>query len=396
MRKWQIIASIFSWLILSGEAKASDKIESDDLVSLKEAFSLSRESWQSADVETHFSLIRPEAKSMGTGGVLGEMLQDVDYEEVRNTAKRMNEGREYRIDDLDFNIHGSVATVTFNEIGINEDNGGIGVYVEQANNVILVEKTTPKFPAYEAGIRAGDLLTKVDGVEVSISEESGKTFLDYLNKVKGKTGTSLTLTIKRGEAENQRIFDVTVTRKQLPSAGRREERVAVSQIWNRIDGEWLRLHEHKTHITADLVDLASRLIEEVWNKGDLSVLDELCAPDIIRIVPPSIGTVTYSVEAMKQSILSWREAFPDAKATASKRGMIASANQVVVRWRFDGTHQGEYMGVPATGKKIRNSGISILRFVRGKIVSEYAMWDDLHTWRQLEVDPPNRNQEQSY
>ena len=243
MRKWQIIASIFSWLILSGEAKASDKIESDDLVSLKEAFSLSRESWQSADVETHFSLIRPEAKSMGTGGVLGEMLQDVDYEEVRNTAKRMNEGREYRIDDLDFNIHGSVATVTFNEIGINEDNGGIGAHIEQANNVIRVKNPTPKFPAYEAGIRAGDLLTKVDGVEVSISEESGKTFLDYLNKVKGKTGTSVTLTIKRGEAENQRIFDVNVTRKQLHSAGRWEERVAVSQIWNRIDGEWLRLHE---------------------------------------------------------------------------------------------------------------------------------------------------------
>ena len=59
-----------------------------------------------------------------------------------------------------------------------------------------------------------------------------------------------------------------------------------------------------------------------------------------------------------------------------------------VQWTFSGIHQGEYMGVPATGKKIRNSGISILRFVRGKIVSEYAMWDDLHIWRQLGVDPP--------
>ena len=82
MSKWKIIASIFSWLILSSEAKASDKIESDDLVSLKKAFSLSRESWQLADVETHFSLIRPEAKRIGTGGVLDDRLQDVDYEEV--------------------------------------------------------------------------------------------------------------------------------------------------------------------------------------------------------------------------------------------------------------------------------------------------------------------------
>ena len=117
MRKWQIIASIFSWLILSGEAKASDKIESDDLVSLKEAFSLSRESWQSADVETHFSLIHPEASRIGTGGVLRSIMQDVDYETERNRAKEIYEGRESRIDDLDFNIQGSVATVTFNEIG---------------------------------------------------------------------------------------------------------------------------------------------------------------------------------------------------------------------------------------------------------------------------------------
>ena len=53
------------------------------------------------------------------------------------------------------------------------------------------------------------------------------------------------------------------------------------------------------------------------------------------------------------------------------------------------------MGVAATGKQGRNSGISILTFVKGKIVLDTAMWDDLHTWRQLGVDPPQRNKERS-
>ena len=94
---------------------------------------------------------------------------------------------------------------------------------------------------------------------------------------------------------------------------------------------------------------------------------------------------------MKKDIIYWREAFPDAKIYVGSRGMIASSNKVMVRWHFSGTHQGEYMGVAPTGKQVQNSGISTLTFVKGKIVHENAVWDDLHTWRQLEVDPPQQN-----
>ena len=375
--------------------------ESDDLISLKETFTLSIYSWKSSDVETHFSTIHPEASRIGTGGVLSSIMQDVDYEEARNRAKRMYEGRESRIDDLEFNIQGSVATVTFNETIIDPKFGGIGVRlgipvrVEAGNLVLRVVRPHPTSPAFEAGIKAGDLLIRIDGVEVNISEENGKTSRDYVNKVKGKIGTSVTLTIQRGEGGNQRIFDVTINRKELASVSRSEQRTAVSQVWTRTDEKWLRLHEHTTHITADLIDLTRRFVEEVWNNGDLSVIDELCAPDVIRTVPPSIGAVTYSAEEMKQGIVSWREAFPDAKISVNKWGIMASSNKVVVRWYFSGTHQGEYMGVAATGKQVRNSGISILTFVKGKIVLDTAMWDDLHTWRQLGVDPPQRNKERS-
>ena len=158
-------------------------------------------------------------------------------------------------------------------------------------------------------------------------------------------------------------------------------------MWTRTEGKWLRLHSQETFLTADLVDMTNRFIEELWNKGDLSVIDELCASDIVRTTPPSIGAVTYTSEELKQSIITIRTAFPDAKITVD-RSTIARANRVTVQWTITGTHQGEFLGVAATGKKIKTSGVSILTFAKGKIVDSYSMWDTLNLWWQLGVDPP--------
>ena len=257
---------------------------------MKEAFNLNWESWNSADIETHFSTIHPEGGGINDSGGLGKH-GDYTLEQVRGWAKWMNENVESQIDDLNFNIQGSTAVVTFNQTGT--------------------------------------------------SKENGREWIRNIH----------------------------------------------SHVWTRVDGKWLRLHEQATPLTNDLVDMTNRFIEEVWNKGDMSVADELCAPDIVRTTPPSIGAVTNTVEEMKQGIISWRESFPDAKITVD-RGMIARGNRVTVQWTFSGTHQGEFMGVAATGKKATSSGISILTFAKCKIVDDYAMWDDLDVWRQLGVDPP--------
>lgn len=132
-------------------------------------------------------------------------------------------------------------------------------------------RPSPKLPAFEAGIQAGDFIIRIDGVEVNISEESGKTFRDYLNRVKGEIGTSVTLTIQRGKGENQKIFDVAITRKEITPRSRKK-RTAVPQVWTHTDGKWLRLHEQITPLTGDLMAMISRFIEEVWNKGNLGSL----------------------------------------------------------------------------------------------------------------------------
>ena len=178
-------------------------------------------------------------------------------------------------------------------------------------------------------------------------------------------------------------YTQTATNKQTG----REGRSIRTDVWTRTDGKWLRLHFQYTPLTNDLVDMTNRFIEEVWNKGDMSVADELCAPDVVHTGPPSTGAVTNGIEEQKQFITAVRTAFPDVKFTID-RGMLARANRVTVQWTFSGTHQGEFMGVAATGKKVTNSGISILTFAKGKIVDDYAMWDDLDVWRQLGLDPP--------
>ena len=144
-------------------------------------------------------------------------------------------------------------------------------------------------------------------------------------------------------------------------------------MWRRTaDGKWLRLHFQITPLTVDNVAMTNRFIEEAWNKGDLSVLDELCDPNIVT--------------EQKQGVTSSHAAFPDLQMTVDE--ISAGNNKVTVEWTITGTHQGEFMGVAATGKKVTNTGISILTFAKGKIVDTYAMWDPLNLWRQLGVDPP--------
>ena len=123
---------------------------------------------------------------------------------------------------------------------------------------------------------------------------------------------------------------------------------------------------------ADNVAMTNRLVEEVWNRGNLSVIDE--------IFPSNMVT------EQKQGVTSWRAAFPDFQLTIDE--ISAGDNKVTVEWTFAGTHQGEFMGVAATGKKATNTGIAVMTFTGGKISKTSVAFDSLNLWRQLGVDPP--------
>jgi steroid delta-isomerase-like uncharacterized protein len=129
--------------------------------------------------------------------------------------------------------------------------------------------------------------------------------------------------------------------------------------------------------------IARRYIEEVWNNGNLALIDELFTPDYINH-SPSLGQVT-GPEGLKQFIATFRNAASDLHLTIDD--MVAEDDRVVTRWTAQGTHERELMGIPPTGNRICVSAIVIDRIVDGRIVEHWAGRDDLGLFQQLGLIP---------
>jgi len=132
--------------------------------------------------------------------------------------------------------------------------------------------------------------------------------------------------------------------------------------------------------------IVRRYLEEFWNKGNMDVADEIIDPEYIHYtagVPDII-----SLEEAKQSIAEARTAFPDLQWTVDD--IFAEGDKVVVRETFRGTHQGEFMGIPPTGKQVTMTGIGIGRVAGGKLVEAQGNYDMLGMMQQLGVIPPDR------
>jgi steroid delta-isomerase-like uncharacterized protein len=130
--------------------------------------------------------------------------------------------------------------------------------------------------------------------------------------------------------------------------------------------------------------ISRRAVEETMNEGKLDVVDELIAPNFVNHDPadpePRSGR-----EGFRDFINTYRSAFPDAHITIEEQ--IAEGDQVVSRWTGRGTHQGELMGIPASGKQVTVTGISIDRIEGGQIVESWNNWDTLGMLQQLGVVP---------
>jgi len=124
----------------------------------------------------------------------------------------------------------------------------------------------------------------------------------------------------------------------------------------------------------------SRFIKEVFNRGNIRLVDELLAPDFVEHeeLPPGIPP---GREAVKQLSTMFRSAFPDLKVTIDD--MIAEGDKVVARQTWSGTQKGEFMGVPPTGKKVSFGVIDIVRIAGGKVVEHWGQMDGMGMMKQL-------------
>lgn len=127
--------------------------------------------------------------------------------------------------------------------------------------------------------------------------------------------------------------------------------------------------------------LARRWMDEVWCKGNLDAIDELIATNFVfNWAPPG---VTSDREGYKQTVTMQFTGFPDLHCTIDD--LVAEGDKVVIRWTGNSTHKGEFMGIAPTGKKMKMTGISIIRIVGGKIAEEWTEMDQLGIMQQLGV-----------
>ena len=126
--------------------------------------------------------------------------------------------------------------------------------------------------------------------------------------------------------------------------------------------------------------LLSRMIEEVFNRGKINLVDDFLAPDFVEQeeLPPGIPP---GPEGVKQLSSLFRSAFPDLKVKIDDT--IADGDKVVVRCTWSGTHKGEFMGIPPTGKSVSFGVIDIVRFAGGKIVEHWGQMDAMRMMQQL-------------
>lgn len=129
--------------------------------------------------------------------------------------------------------------------------------------------------------------------------------------------------------------------------------------------------------------LVNRLMEEVINQGNVNVADEIVAVDHFSHDPlPGEGP---GRAGMAANILAIRAAFPDVRFEAEHT--LAEGDKVVIRWRATGTHRGDFIGIPATGKTSVTTGMTMYRIVNGQIVESWNNWDALGMMQQLGVAP---------
>jgi steroid delta-isomerase-like uncharacterized protein len=263
-----------------------------------------------------------------------------------------------------------------------------------------LETLTQTFEAVRIGlpdftIRIDDLFAEGDMV-VTRTTISGTHLGDFFGApATGQPIATTAIDLWRIEdgllAENWHLEDILAVMEQIAAAAGAEGLGTPSAI-----------HHDATPLTAagDTDDapvdsatvaankaFAQRFHDEIFAQGNFAVADEILNPDFVwhSEVPPGVAGV-------KTFASTVRTAFPDLTLTADQ--VIAEGDRVAILWTLTGTHQGEFLGVPATGNTVSTPGIDIYRIENGQIAEIWTVGDELGLLMQLGsfpefwADPP--------
>ncbi|HWN34884.1 MAG TPA: ester cyclase [Pseudonocardia sp.] len=125
-------------------------------------------------------------------------------------------------------------------------------------------------------------------------------------------------------------------------------------------------------------------IQELFTEGDLTAVDRYLHPEFVNHDPPFPGAPP-GAEGFRQAGQMFRRALPDWHSELDQ--LVAEGDVVVERFTASGTHRGELMGVPPTGRTIVLIGINIFRIEGERIVERWGRLDELGLLRQLGISP---------
>jgi steroid delta-isomerase-like uncharacterized protein len=131
--------------------------------------------------------------------------------------------------------------------------------------------------------------------------------------------------------------------------------------------------------------ISRRVADEGFSQGNVDVFDELVAENFVNHDPAVPPDLPPGREGLKALARFYRSAFPDTQLTVEDQ--IAEGDRVVSRYTVRGTHQGEFAGVPPTGKQVTVTGITIDRIEGGQIVESWNEFSQLGLLQQLGVVP---------
>ncbi len=140
--------------------------------------------------------------------------------------------------------------------------------------------------------------------------------------------------------------------------------------------------------------LVRRTWEEVVNQKNLDLLDELFAADYVHHDPSLPPDMQRGLDAYGLVLSMFFDAFPDLHGTIED--VVGEGDKVASRLRWRGTHQGELMGIPPSGKQVDFTLQAIHRIAEGKIVEGWINFDVLGMMRQIGAIPePGQSEEAS-
>ena len=132
-------------------------------------------------------------------------------------------------------------------------------------------------------------------------------------------------------------------------------------------------------------ETARRYMEEAFNKGNLTVVPEIVAPEYVHHT--NFGEMK-GVDGLKEAVTIMRKAFPDLNYVIDS--MVAEGNMVAFTLRAQGTFKDEFLGISPTGNQFTYTEAVFMRFAGGKVEESWAYNDSSAWFKQLGITPPSQ------